>query len=157
MRRLPVAMVLCDPEGGDNPIVDVNEAFERITLYPREAVIGRDCRLLQGEGTDARAVARLRAAIDARRDASVDLLNYRADGTPFTNRLRISPIGADDGGVVGFLGVLTELSAADVVEPPAPPRPAPSLVGRPIDEVMLRELQHRVKNHLAMVAMLIRE
>ena len=36
----------------DDPIVYVNPAFERMTGYPRDEVVGRNCRLLQGEGAD---------------------------------------------------------------------------------------------------------
>ncbi|MGF1551319.1 MAG: PAS domain-containing protein [Paracoccaceae bacterium] len=150
--RLPVAMALSDPDAADNPLVYVNDAFERTTLYRREAAIGRNCRFLQGEDTDPDAVDRLRAAIAERRDVSVDLVNYKADGTPFTNRLRISPIFAEDDTLVAFLGIQTELVEGEE----EPPCPDPRRGGRPVDDVMLRELQHRVKNHLAMVVMMIR-
>jgi PAS domain S-box-containing protein len=147
MDRLPVAMALCDPRA-DTPLLHVNDAFERLTLYRREEILGRNCRFLQGEGTDPRAVARLRDAIGRRRDVSVDILNYRADGTPFDNRLRVSLVLDAEGAPVGFLGIMTELTAADAE--------AGHRAGRPADETMLRELQHRVKNHLAMIVMMVR-
>ena len=150
--ELPVAMVLTDPSLEDNPIVYVNDAFERVAYYSREYAIGRNCRFLQGEGTDPEKVRRLREAIDGGRDVSVDLENYRADGTAFTNRLVVAPIAGEEGEVRAFLGVQTDLSRLSEER---------SLAHRPEEaesetDTMLRELQHRVKNHLAMVVSMIR-
>ncbi|WP_235962514.1 PAS domain-containing protein [Jannaschia marina] len=107
--RVKVAMVLTDPRAEDNPIVYVNSAFERTTGYARSAVIGRNCRFLQGEDTRKADVDDIRAAIEAGRDISVDIRNYRADGRPFTNRLIIAPITDGDGEVMYFLGIQKEL------------------------------------------------
>ena len=107
--RVAVAMVLTDPRAEDNPIVYVNTAFERTTGYDRSAVIGRNCRFLQGEETDKGTVDRIRDAVAAARDVTVDILNYRADGEPFTNRLIIAPITDSGGKVVYFLGIQKEL------------------------------------------------
>ena len=142
----PVAMVLSDPTLPDNPLVFVNDAFERVTLYNREAAIGRNCRFLQCEETDEAAVAKLRDAIEAERDVTADLVNEKADGTRFLNRVVISPLRDREGRVHCFLGIQGDIgdggeqSASVSVQ----------------NEQMLRELQHRVKNHLAMVVSLIR-
>ena len=53
-------MVLTDPRQRDNPIVWANDAFLSLTGYAWEEVSGRNCRMLQGPETDARAVRRLR-------------------------------------------------------------------------------------------------
>lgn len=107
--RVKVAMVLTDPRVEDNPIVYVNAAFERTTGYARSAVIGRNCRFLQGEDTRKDDVDRLRRAVEQGRDMSVDIQNYRADGKPFLNRLIIAPITDADGEVMYFLGIQKEL------------------------------------------------
>ena len=103
--RISVAMVLTDPRAADNPIVYVNEAFERITGYARSAVIGRNCRFLQGDDTARADVERLREAVATGRDVGVDIKNYRADGRPFVNRLLIAPIHDDAGELLYFLGI----------------------------------------------------
>jgi PAS domain S-box-containing protein len=111
--RLSIALILTDPRQPDNPIVYINDAFERTTGYKREAVIGRNCRFLQGEGTDKRDVDRLREAIAAGRDVSVDIVNYRANGSRFINRLIIAPILDDAGQPLFFLGMQKELVESD--------------------------------------------
>ncbi|MGB3406578.1 MAG: PAS domain-containing protein [Jannaschia sp.] len=115
-RRVSVAMILTDPRADDNPIVYVNDAFERMTGYSRSAVIGRNCRFLQGEETDKKAVDRLRAAVETGADITVDILNYRADGRPFTNRLIIAPITDSTGEVIYYLGIQKEMYDTDQEE-----------------------------------------
>lgn len=59
--RIP--MVITDPRQTGNPIVFVNEAFQHFTGFGREEIIGRNCRFVQGPGTDPASVERLRTAI----------------------------------------------------------------------------------------------
>ena len=66
--------------------VFVNDNFEKMTLYTREEVIGRNCRFLQGRYTDRKVVARVREACQMGEQLDVELLNYRKDGVPFWNR-----------------------------------------------------------------------
>ncbi|WP_165351963.1 PAS domain-containing protein [Salipiger sp. IMCC34102] len=143
----PIAMVLTDPNLEDNPLVYVNEAFEKVTLYKKDAVLGRNCRLLQCEDTDPAAARKLGEAIEKGQSVSVDLLNEKADGTRFMNQLVIAPIRDDEGKMVAFLGIQNEMKTG------ASDQEA-GVSGE--SERMLRELQHRVKNHLAMVVSMIR-
>ena len=107
--RLSVAMVITNPNSDDNPIVYINDAFERTTGYQRSRVIGRNCRFLQGPDTDPNAVQMIRDAIESGEDVSVDILNYRATGEAFMNRLLIAPISDGLGKPVYFLGIQKEL------------------------------------------------
>ena len=141
-----VAVVLTNPNLPDNPIIYLNRAFERITGYSREAVIGRNCRFLQGPDTDPETVRKLREAIEAKQDLTVDILNYRADDAPFWNRLVLSPLTDTDGEVPYFIGLQKRIGDG----PEAPKTDREETLGA------LRELQHRVKNHLAMVVSMIR-
>jgi PAS domain S-box-containing protein len=90
MTRMPI--ILTDPRQADNPIVFANNAFLDLTGYDLEEVLGRNCRLLQGAQTDRAVVDQLRTAIAERRAVSVELLNYRRDGSPFWNGVFIGPV-----------------------------------------------------------------
>jgi PAS domain S-box-containing protein len=95
MTRMP--MIVTDPNKPDNPIVFANNAFVDLTGYSVEELVGRNCRFLQGQSSDPETVAVVRQAIAARTDVSVEILNYRKDGSAFWNALFISPVfGPDD-------------------------------------------------------------
>ncbi|WP_172296472.1 PAS domain-containing protein [Pseudoruegeria sp. HB172150] len=140
----PISMVLTDPHLEDNPIVYVNRAFERVTGYNASSAVGRNCRFLQGEDTDPEDVRRIKQAIEQQTETTVDIVNYRADGTQFLNRLLLTPIYDQDGQLRHFLGIqkrLTEHEAQNSVN---------------VSQHAIRELKHRVKNHLAMIVSMIR-
>jgi PAS domain S-box-containing protein len=140
---LPLSLVLTNPAFPDNPIVYANAAFSRLTGYPIESAIGRNCRFLQGPDTEPDRVAAIRAAVAAGEDIVIEITNHRADGSPFLNRLTITPV-FDEGRIAYFLGTQ---SAADL-----------ALAASRLEAVKLQlvEVQHRVKNHLAMIVSMIR-
>lgn len=102
VRATRMPMIITDPRLPNNPIVFVNDAFGRLTGYGRDEIMGRNCRFLQGPGTDMGDVARVRDAISAREPIELDLLNYRKDGTHFWNRLLVSPVFGNDGVLLYF-------------------------------------------------------
>ncbi|PSP40935.1 hybrid sensor histidine kinase/response regulator [Halobacteriales archaeon QH_6_64_20] len=107
----PIGITMTDPAQEDNPLVFVNEHFCAQTGYTEEEVLGRNCRLLQGEETDPEPVARLREGIEAKEPVTTELRNYRKDGTAFWNELLIAPISLGDGRgerYVGFQRDVTE-------------------------------------------------
>jgi len=95
---------LVDNTDPERPLVYVNEGFGRVTGYDPEEMLGRNCRFLQGEATDSDAVATLRAGIEANESVSTEVVNYRANGSPFWNRVRLNPIENDAGRVTHYLG-----------------------------------------------------
>lgn len=99
----PVAMVVSDPTLPDCPLIYVNHAFEALTGFRAEEVLGRNCRFMQGPLTDPDDVERLRTAIARREPIELDLLNHRRDGTPFWNRLMVAPVFAKDGSLRYFV------------------------------------------------------
>lgn len=96
--------VLSDPRLPDNPIVFATPGFYELTGYTREQVLGRNCRFLQGPGTDPKAVDVIRSAIANGNDATVCLLNYKADGTPFWNQFFVAALRDADNCIVNYVG-----------------------------------------------------
>jgi PAS domain S-box-containing protein len=110
MDEAPVGITISDPDRPDNPLIYANEAFERVTGYPRAEVVGRNCRFLQGEGTDASAVAALREGIDAAEPVTVELVNYRRDGEPFWNEVTVAPLRDGTGRVTNYVGFQVDVT-----------------------------------------------
>ena len=106
-----VGIVIADARQPDQPIVYTNVAFERMTGWRFAEVVGRNCRLLQGPGTDAQQVARLREAVRTGSDIEVLLLNYTREGRPFWNELRVMPIHDGAGLPTHFVALQTDASA----------------------------------------------
>lgn len=116
----PIPMVASNPLHPDNPLEIVNEAFCRLTGYAEREIVGRNCRFLTGEGTEPWLTEQIRAAVRQRSSTLVDILNYRADGTPFRNGVLVAPLFDDEGAVQWFLGSQVELG----------PPESPGLTGR---------------------------
>lgn len=104
-----VAAVLSNPRLPDNPIVECNEAFEALTGYSREEIIGRNCRFLCGAGTEPWLSEALRAGVREKRPVMVEILNYRKGGIPFRNAVLVAPIFGPDGEVEFYLGSQMEI------------------------------------------------
>ena len=143
--RAQVSMVMTNPHLQDNPIVYVNEAFTRTTGYARSASIGRNCRFLQGEKTEKAAVDKIRDAIADEESVTVDVLNYKANGAPFMNRLIVAPIADSKGTVQYFIGIQKELMKGDR-----------DSAGETVNQ-RLMEVQNRVQSDLSMIISMIRQ
>lgn len=106
----PLGMSLVDAQADDMPIVYVNTAFEELTGYSCNEIIGRNCRFLQGDDRNQPDLDILRDAIKKQRACTVILRNYRKDGSRFWNELRISPIFDSDGQVTYFVGIQNDVT-----------------------------------------------
>jgi len=104
-------ILITDATTPDCPIVAANPAFLSLTGYAAHEVLGRNCRFIQGPGTDPATVARLRAAITQGQPTAVEILNYRKDGTAFWNALVIAPIHNASGQLSHFVGVQQDVTA----------------------------------------------
>lgn len=116
MDATPVGISIADASRDDNPHIYVNDGFVELTGYPREEVLGRNCRFLQGEATEPEPVAELRSAIANQEPVTVELRNYRKDGTMFWNRVSVAPIWTDDGDLAYYLGFQEDISARKAFE-----------------------------------------
>ncbi len=111
VRTTRMPMVIADPRRADTPIVFVNDAFCRLTGYPREEILGRNCRFLQGPDTDPETVREIGDAVRAELPVKADILNYRKDGEAFWNRLLMAPVRDAAGHLTYFFA-----SQVDVTE-----------------------------------------
>jgi diguanylate cyclase (GGDEF)-like protein/PAS domain S-box-containing protein len=104
------AIVITDSRTRNDEIVFVNHAFSVLTGYPPEEAIGRNCRFLQGPGSDRTVLDELAAAVAAGAPIRRTILNYRKNGDPFWNEFALDPIRADDGELIGFVGFHSDAS-----------------------------------------------
>ena len=110
IESMSTGVILVDPHQPEEPIVYTNQAFLSLTGYAREEVLGRNCRFLQGEGSDGEELAALRAAVAAGRSYQGRLLNRRKDGSPFWNSVTISPVFDERGELMSYVGLQADVT-----------------------------------------------
>eukprot|EP01026_Neomeris_dumetosa_P039897 TRINITY_DN3287_c0_g1_i8.p1 TRINITY_DN3287_c0_g1~~TRINITY_DN3287_c0_g1_i8.p1 ORF type:complete len:630 (+),score=89.98 TRINITY_DN3287_c0_g1_i8:172-2061(+) len=121
VERIQQNFVISDPTLPDCPIVFASDSFLQLAGYPREEVLGRNCRFLQGKDTNKEVVTQLRDAIKEGQEITVQILNYKKDGTPFWNMLSVSPMNDIDGKVRFLIGVQVDITSME--ETQAAPSP----------------------------------
>ena len=80
-------ITLSDPDKEDNPLVYANKAFEQITGYSAEEIIGRNCRFLHEQEGDEEALQKVRDAIKNAQSVEVTLKNFHKNGSLFVSTL----------------------------------------------------------------------
>ncbi|MES2734014.1 MAG: PAS domain S-box protein, partial [Bacteroidota bacterium] len=102
------AVMITEADLIDEPgprIVYVNAAFTHITGYEPEEVLGRSPRMLQGPNTDRRELDKIRAALESKQTAKVELINYRKDGQEFWVDFSLVPVADSRGVVTHFVSI----------------------------------------------------
>ena len=173
VRRTRMPMLVTDATLPGNPIVFANQAFVDLSGYTMDELLGQDPHFMNGGGTDPEAIRRYQAAITQGRDETLEILQYRKDGTPFRAMLFASPVDDGQGTVTNhFLSYLditrrydaeenlralaSELEArvaARTGELEAANTRLSALVAE--REMLLVEVNHRAKNSLAIAASLL--
>ncbi len=101
----PLGLTLSGPAYRDNPILYANETLRHLTGYSLRELHGENPRLFQGPDTEPEALDTLHEAIDIWTEATVELWNYRRDGSRFRNRVTVVPVPDDSGMIANWLGV----------------------------------------------------
>ncbi len=95
----------------DHSIVYVNPAFERITGYRADEVIGLEGRFLVRDDLAQPDLENIRSALREGREGEATLRNYRKDGSLFWNELRIAPVRDLTGAATThFVSVINDIS-----------------------------------------------
>lgn len=145
LERTRMPMVVSDARHPDNPVVLANRAFLKLTGYEADEVIGRNCRFLQGPGTDPAAIDIIRNGLGKAQDVQVELLNYRKDGSTFWNQLAVTPIKDEAGNILYYFGSQKDVSARRRAE-----------ASEHTERLLLMEVDHRAMNALALVQSFVR-
>ena len=134
----------------DMPILYVNPAFEAMTGYGFEEIMGDNCRFLQGPERDQPALTLVREAIRDQREITAILRNFRKDGTPFWNELSLSPIRNREGELTHFVGIQSDVTARVELEVALRESEKLAAVGR-----LASSIGHEINNPLEAVMNLI--
>ena len=103
-------IIITDNNQPDNPIVYCNAAFERMTGYSRNEIIGHNCRFLQAQDRSQKEREMLAKCVKEGKECRVDIRNYRKNGDLFYNELFMSPVKDENGLVTHFIGVQNDVT-----------------------------------------------
>lgn len=97
------ALIMCDLQQHDCPIVYASDPFMELTGYSQSEAIGRNCRFLQAPGgkvrpkstrkyVDKDLIKKMRRAVEINNEISVEVTNFKKNGQKFVNLLTMIPV-----------------------------------------------------------------
>lgn len=92
-------------------IVYVNPALTAMTGFTPAEAIGRSPRLLQGPKSSRAALKKIRTALEKLQPVTVEVTNYRKDGTEFDVELSIAPVANEQGRFTHWVSLQRDVSA----------------------------------------------
>jgi PAS domain S-box-containing protein len=107
----PLSVIITDHTQPDEPIIFVNHAFEKLTGYRSDEVLGLNPRFLHGEDAEQPALESIRRSLYEERDCVAVLRDYRKDKTPIWVEVQISPLRNMEGKITHFIGFQRDISA----------------------------------------------
>ncbi|KAI0113263.1 putative vivid protein [Daldinia grandis] len=113
------ALIMCDLQQQDYPIVYASGPFTELTGYSQSEVIGLNCRFLQAPGGRVRqqsarkhvnkdVLKRMRRSVEANDELAVEIVNFKKNGDRFVNVLTMIPVHWDSQAPQYSVGFLAE-------------------------------------------------
>jgi PAS domain S-box-containing protein len=136
-----MAMVFTDAKDAANPIVFANDSFLSLTGFDRAEILGQSFNFLLAWGTDADVTAQMSAAFEGSPDIDPEVHCRRKDGTDFWASVFVSPVRDKNGELLQNFVSLVDLTKHKRAQAHS--------------NMLIDELNHRVKNTLATVQSIV--
>ena len=171
LTRMP--MIVTDATLPGNPIIFANSAFVSLSGYTLDEITGQDPHFLNGTDTEPEAVREYERAVAEGRDVTLDIRQYRKDGTPFQAALFASALDDGQGNVrhhfLSYLDITRRVEAerelrsltreleTRVSERTRELEDTNRLLQTVVSEkeMLLAEVNHRAKNSLSIASSLL--
>jgi PAS domain S-box-containing protein len=113
IEQMAEMMLITDVKGA---IQYVNPAFERVTGFTREEVLGRNPRILKSGIQKPAFYEEMWRALTSGKTWRGRMVNKRKDGTRFTEDALISPVFGPGGDIVNYVGIKNDVTAQLALE-----------------------------------------
>lgn len=110
------AIIIISAAAPDYPITYVNPAFERMSGYAADEMLGRSVFALGGAETDQPAILELRSAIRERREGHTLLRHFHKDGRVGFSDMYIAPVNSESGVTEHFVVSQYDVTMAKAYE-----------------------------------------
>ncbi len=138
-----MAMVFTDARLPGHPIIFANDSFLRLTGYDWSEVVGQGFSFLMARGTKPEALVQIEAAFQGDGSEAPEVVYCRKDGSTFWTGIEISPVHDREGEVVQHFASFIDLTKHKLEQTQA--------------QLLIAELNHRVKNTLSTVQSIVRQ
>lgn len=104
------AIVIANATEPGYPVEYVNPAFERMTGYSADEVLGRSLRMMHGYDNNQEGLATLQQILRNHEEGHTVLRNYRKDGQLYWTRVHIAPVRDENGHVTHFVAAKYDIT-----------------------------------------------
>jgi PAS domain S-box-containing protein len=136
-----MAMIFTDAKEATNPIVFANDSFLSLTGFDRAEILGQSFNSLLALETDADVTAKLSAAFKGSPENDPEVHYRRKDGTEFWASVFVSPVRDNNGELLQYFVSFVDLTKHKRAQVHS--------------NMLINELNHRVKNTLATVQSIV--
>jgi nitrogen fixation negative regulator NifL len=113
VEQAPIAISITDPAAH---ILYVNQAFEALSGYPRDELIGKNESVLSSKSTPIEVYQDLWETIQQRKVWRGKLVNHRKDSQEYLAELTISPVLNPQGAIAYYLGMHRDVTSMHQLE-----------------------------------------
>lgn len=103
-------IVIADARQSHHPIIFVNKAFENLSGFSFDEVIGKGCEMICGSEPPRDALLRLRQAIQEGVDFRATLPCLRKNGQEYWNEISLAPVKSGDNVLTHIVAVMEDVS-----------------------------------------------
>ena len=103
-------IMICDGLNPNYPICYVNPAFEKISDFNKDEVLGLNPCLLVDNDLNRVGFLEISQALKEQVEIAVEISNQRKDGSQSWNQLKIAPVRNSDDQVTHFIGIIDDIT-----------------------------------------------